>query len=98
MEDGRRWKLQRSCQEFHDLQTELIAMHPVEAGSAGQNERTLAFISGPVTYVTDSISNDRCAKIDEYIQDLLKLGPNIVHGQLVKDFFAARLGDCEVEP
>jgi hypothetical protein len=72
-------------------------MYAVESGSTGQNERILTFISGSVTYVIDSISNHCRVKIDKYIQDLLKLGPHIVHSQLVNDFFAARLGDCEAE-
>jgi hypothetical protein len=83
-EDGRRWKLQPSCQDLHDLQTKLIAMYAVEPASTGQNERTLAFISGFVTYVIDSISNHCRVKIDKYIQVLLKLGPHIVHSQRLR--------------
>jgi bud emergence protein 1 len=75
-----------------------MAKYSVKAGSGGQNERSLPFISGSATYATDIISNDLRAKLDEYVQVLLKLKPHTVHGQLVKGFFAPSLGDCEVEP
>ncbi|KAJ8116774.1 hypothetical protein OPT61_g1880 [Boeremia exigua] len=98
MEDGRHWELQRLYQDFYDLQIQLIATYPVEAGTSGQGERTLPFMPGPVTYVTDNISNGRRANLDEYIKNLLKLGPHITHGQLVKGFFAPRQGDYEIDP
>lgn len=97
MEDGRHWELQRLYQDFYDLQIQLIATYPVEAGTTG-GERTLPFMPGPVTYVTDNISNGRRANLDEYIKNLLKLGPHITHGNLVKTFFAPRHGDYEIDP
>lgn len=98
MEDGRHWELQRLYQDFYDLQIQLIAAYPVEAGTSGSGERTLPFMPGPVTYVTDNISNGRRANLDEYIKNLLKLGPHITHGPLVKSFFAPRQGDYEIDP
>ncbi|KAH7064123.1 hypothetical protein BKA63DRAFT_179123 [Paraphoma chrysanthemicola] len=98
MEDGRHWELQRLYQDFYDLQIQLIATYPVEAGTAGPGERTLPFMPGPVTYVTDNISNRRRANLDEYIKNLLKLGTHITHGPLVKGFFAPRQGDYEIDP
>jgi len=98
MEDGRHWELQRLYQDFYDLQIQLIATYPKEAGTSGSGERTLPFMPGPVTYVTDNISNGRRANLDEYIKNLLKLGPHITHGQLVKGFFAPRQGDYEIDP
>ncbi|OSS47682.1 hypothetical protein B5807_07196 [Epicoccum nigrum] len=98
MEDGRHWELQRLYQDFYDLQIQLIATYPVEAGTSGQGERTLPFMPGPVTYVTDNISNGRRANLDEYIKNLLQLGPHITNGQLVKSFFAPRQGDYEIDP
>ena len=98
MEDGRHWELQRLYQDFYDLQIQLIATYPVEAGTSGQGERTLPFMPGPVTYVTDNISNGRRANLDEYIKNLLQLGPHITNGQLVKGFFAPRQGDYEIDP
>jgi len=98
MEDGRHWELQRLYQDFYDLQIQLIATYPVEAGTSGAGERTLPFMPGPVTYVTDNISNGRRANLDEYIKNLLKLGQHITHGPLVKGFFAPRQGDYEIDP
>jgi len=98
MEDGRHWELQRLYQDFYDLQIQLIATYPVEAGTSGSSERTLPFMPGPVTYVTDNISNGRRANLDEYIKNLLRLGPHITNGHLVKGFFAPRQGDYEIDP
>lgn len=98
MEDGRHWELQRLYQDFYDLQIQLIATYPVEAGTSGAGERTLPFMPGPVTYVTDNISNGRRANLDEYIKNLLNLGIHITHGPLVKGFFAPRQGDYEIDP
>ncbi|KAH9877083.1 hypothetical protein IAQ61_002446 [Plenodomus lingam] len=98
MEDGRHWELQRLYQDFYDLQIQLIANYPVEAGTSGSSERTLPFMPGPVTYVTDNISNGRRANLDEYIKNLLRLGPHITNGPLVKGFFAPRQGDYEIDP
>lgn len=98
MEDGRHWELQRLYQDFYDLQIQLIATYPVEAGTSGSGERTLPFMPGPVTYVTDNISNGRRANLDDYIKNLLKLGQHITHGALVKSFFAPRQDDYEIDP
>lgn len=98
MEDGRHWELQRLYQDFYDLQIQLIATYPVEAGTSGSGERTLPFMPGPVTYVTDNISNGRRANLDEYIKNLLRLGQHITNGPLVKGFFAPRQGDYEIDP
>jgi bud emergence protein 1 len=98
MEDGRHWELQRLYQDFYDLQIQLIATYPVEAGTSGAGERTLPFMPGPVTYVTDNISNGRRANLDDYIKNLLSLGPHITRGYLVKSFFAPRQGDYEIDP
>jgi bud emergence protein 1 len=98
MEDGRHWELQRLYQDFYDLQIQLIATYPIEAGTSGPGERTLPFMPGPVTYVTDNISNGRRANLDEYIKNLLKLGEHITRGHLVKGFFAPRHGDYEIDP
>ncbi|OCK86038.1 hypothetical protein K432DRAFT_187253 [Lepidopterella palustris CBS 459.81] len=98
MEDGRHWELQRLYQDFYDLQIQLIAAFPVEAGTTPGSERTLPFMPGPVTYVTDNISNGRRANLDEYIKNLLKLGPHITKSPLVKTFFAPRRDDYEIDP
>ena len=98
MEDGRHWCLQRVYQDFYDLQINLIQEYPVEAGNVKGNDRTLPYMPGPVTYVTDNISNGRRANLDEYIRNLLKLGQHITKGYLVRKFFAPRQGDYEIDP
>jgi bud emergence protein 1 len=98
MEDGRHWCLQRLYQDFYDLQINLIQEFPMEAGNVKGHERSLPYMPGPVTYVTDKISNGRRANLDEYIRNLLKLGPHITKGYLVRKFFAPRQGDYELDP
>ena len=98
MEDGRHWCLQRLYQDFYDLQINLIQEFPLEAGNVKGHERSLPYMPGPVTYVTDKISNGRRANLDEYIRNLLKLGPHITKGYLVRKFFAPRQGDYEIDP
>jgi bud emergence protein 1 len=98
MEDGRHWELQRLYQDFYDLQINLIQAFPREAGNVPNVERSLPYMPGPVTYVTDNISNGRRANLDEYIRNLLKLGQHITKDYLVCKFFAPREGDYEIEP
>jgi bud emergence protein 1 len=98
MEDGQHWELQRLYQDFYDLQINLIQEHPREAGNVKGVERSLPYMPGPVTYVTDNISNGRRANLDEYIRNLLKLGPHITRGGLVRAFFQPREGDYEIDP
>ena len=96
MEDGRTWELSRYYKDFYDLQINLIQEYPLEAGKVKGYERSLPYMPGPVTYVTDNISNGRRANLDEYIKNLLKLGPHIKSGFLVRRFFAPREGDFEL--
>ncbi|KAF2452764.1 hypothetical protein BDY21DRAFT_153727 [Lineolata rhizophorae] len=98
MEDGRHWELSRLYQDFYDLQIKLIQEYPLEAGNVKGVERSLPYMPGPVTYVTDNISNGRRANLDDYIKNLLKLGPHITGGQLVRKFFQPRKGDYEIDP
>jgi bud emergence protein 1 len=98
MEDGRWWELQRLYQDFYDLQINLITEFPREAGNVKGVERSLPYMPGPVTYVTDNISNGRRANLDEYIRHLLKLSQHIVRGYRVRKFFAPREGDYEIDP
>jgi bud emergence protein 1 len=98
MEDGRWWELSRLYQDFYDLQINLITEFPREAGNYKGVERSLPYMPGPVTYVTDNISNGRRANLNEYIRHLLKLGPHITKGYRVRRFFAPREGDFEVDP
>lgn len=98
MEDGRCWELSRVYQDFYDLQIALIQEFPAEAGNVSGVERSLPYMPGPVTYVTDNISNGRRANLDDYLKNLLKLGAKITRSALVCRFFAPRKGDYEIEP
>ena len=97
MEDGRHWELSRFYQDFYDFQIALLTQFPEEAGNAGK-PRTLPFMPGPVTYVTDAISNGRRQNLDEYIKKLLTMPPYISKCHLVRQLFAPRDGDFEIDP
>ncbi|KAI9828474.1 MAG: bud emergence protein 1 [Phylliscum demangeonii] len=96
MEDGRRWELSRFYQDFYDFQIALLKEFPEEAGNAGR-PRTLPFMPGPVTYVTDQISNGRRQSLDEYIKRLLSMPPYIARHVLLRQLFAPREGDVPME-
>ena len=53
---------------------------------------------GPVTYVTDAISNGRRESLNEYVKCLLALPPYISRCTLVRQLFAPREGDFELDP
>lgn len=97
MEDGRHWSLCRYYEDFYDFQIALIAAFPVEAGQHG-DKRTLPYMPGPVTYVTDTISSARRASLDEYIKEIMAMGPRISRHRLVKLLFAPKDGDVETRP
>ncbi|EOD43991.1 Neutrophil cytosol factor 2 p67phox [Neofusicoccum parvum] len=98
MEDGSYWELSRLYQDFYDLQIKLINAFPLEAGQVEGVERTLPYMPGPVTYVTDNITNGRRANLDDYIKNLLKLGPHITRSELVSEFFKPKENDYEIDP
>ncbi|KAK8185586.1 scaffold protein Scd2 [Phyllosticta citribraziliensis] len=98
MEDGTCWELSRLYQDFYDLQIKLINAFPLEAGQVEGVERTLPYMPGPVTYVTDNITNGRRANLDDYIKNLLKLGPHVTRSDLVCQFFRPRNDDYEIDP
>ena len=97
MEDGRHWELSRFYQNFYDFQIALLQEFPKEGGSTG-GTRTLPFMPGPVTYVTDAISNGRRESLNDYVKKLLALPPYISRCQLVRELFAPREGDFELDP
>ncbi|KAI9779216.1 MAG: bud emergence protein 1 [Geoglossum umbratile] len=96
MEDGRHWELSRFYQDFYDFQIALLTEFPEDAGNAGK-PRTLPFMPGPVTIVTDTISNGRRQNLDEYIRKLLAMSPKISRCHLVRQLFAPREGDFEID-
>lgn len=97
MEDGRCWELSRYYHDFYDFQIALLTQFEEEAGNRGK-ARTLPFMPGPVTHVTDAISNGRRQNLDEYIRKLLSMPPHIARCQLVRQLFAPRPGDFEIDP
>ena len=97
LEDGRHWELSRFYQHFYDFQIALLQQFPKEADSNG-GTRILPYMPGPVTYVTDSISNGRRESLDDYVKKLLSLPPYISKCQLVRELFAPREGDFELDP
>ena len=97
MEDGRCWELSRYYHDFYDFQIALLTQFEEEAGSRGK-PRILPFMPGPVTHVTDAISNGRRQNLDEYIKKLLSMPPAISRCMLVRQLFAPRPGDFEIDP
>jgi len=97
MEDGTHWELSRFYQNFYDFQIKLLQQFPAEAASDG-GTRILPFMPGPVTYVTDAISNGRRESLDDYVKRLLALPHYISRCQLVRELFAPREGDFELDP
>lgn len=97
LEDGRHWELSRFYQNFYDFQIALLQEFPKEADSNG-GARILPYMPGPVTYVTDAISNGRRESLNDYVKKLLLLPPYISKCQLVRELFAPREGDFELDP
>jgi bud emergence protein 1 len=97
MEDGTYWELSRFYHDFYDFQINLLSQFEDEAGNNGR-QRTLPYMPGPVTHVTDAISNGRRQNLDEYIKKLLTMPPHISRSFLVCDLFAPRHGDFEIDP
>ncbi len=97
MEDGSHWELSRFYQNFYDFQIALLQQFPVEAATGG-GTRILPLMPGLVTYVTDTISQGRRESLDGYVKRLSALPPYISRCQLVRQLFAPREGDFELDP
>ena len=97
LEDGRHWELARFYENFYDFQIALLQQFPKEADQAA-GTRILPFMPGPVTYVTNAISNGRRESLNEYVKKLLALPEYISKCQLVRQLFAPREGDFELDP
>ncbi|KAI2614108.1 scd2/ral3 [Hypoxylon fragiforme] len=98
LEDGRHWELSRYYEDFYDFQIALLTEFPAEAGNTGTQKRTLPYMPGPVNYVTDAITEARLHNLDAYVKNLLGQPPYISKCNLVKQFFAPREGDYEIDP
>lgn len=97
LSNGSHWDLSRIYEDFYELQINLINAFPEEAGQVAGKPRILPYMPGPVKFVTDSISEGRRANLDEYLRDLLSLQQHITCSSLVRNFFAPRDGDYELE-
>ncbi|KAI1185273.1 hypothetical protein F5B17DRAFT_441977 [Nemania serpens] len=97
LEDGRHWELSRYYEDFYDFQIALLTEFPAEAGNTGTQKRTLPYMPGPVNYVTDAITEGRLHNLDQYVKNLLGQPTYISKCNLVKQFFAPREGDYEVD-
>ena len=89
--------MSRYYQNFYDFQIALLQEFPKEAATDG-GTRILPFMPGPVTYVTDAISNGRRESLNEYVKKLIALPPYISQCHLVRQLFAPREGDFELDP
>ncbi len=98
LEDGRHFELSRYYEDFYDFQIALLTEFPAEAGNTGTRKRTLPYMPGPVNYVTDAITEGRLHNLDAYVKNLLQQPPYIAICNLVKQFFAPREGDYEIDP
>lgn len=94
LSNGVHLALCRFYEDFYDFQIAILEEFPAEAGRTGQ-VRTLPFMPGPLAYVDDSISQQRCTDLDAYLKRLISLQPHISQGSLVNSFFAPRHGDVE---
>ncbi|KAI3342786.1 hypothetical protein F4824DRAFT_494584 [Ustulina deusta] len=97
LEDGRHWELSRYYEDFYDFQIALLTEFPAEAGNTGTQKRSLPYMPGPVNYVTDAITEGRLHNLDQYVKNLLGQPAYISKCNLVKQFFAPREGDYEVD-
>ena len=97
LEDGRQWELSRYYEDFYDFQIALLTEFPAEAGNTNQQKRTLPYMPGPVNYVTKQITEGRLHNLDAYVKNLLNQPPYIARCNLVKQFFAPREGDYEMD-
>lgn len=97
LEDGRHWELSRYYEDFYDFQIALLTEFPTEAGNTGSQKRTLPYMPGPVSYVTSAITEGRLHNLDAYVKNLLGQPAYISRCTLVKQFFAPREGDYEMD-
>ncbi|CAN8102904.1 unnamed protein product [Discula destructiva] len=97
LEDGRNWELSRYYEDFYDFQIALLTEFPAEAGNTGTQKRTLPYMPGPVNYVTDAITEGRLHNLDAYVKNLLEQPAYISRCNLVRQFFAPREGDYEID-
>jgi bud emergence protein 1 len=89
--------LSRYYEDFYDFQIALLTEFPAEAGNTNTQKRTLPYMPGPVNYVTDAITEGRLHNLDAYVKNLLGQPDYISKCNLVRQFFAPREGDYEID-
>jgi bud emergence protein 1 len=97
MEDGTHWELSRLYRDFYDLQIALLTQFEDEAGHK-QKARTLPFMPGPVSEVTDVISEGRRKDLNDYIKKLVAMPPHIARCPLICKLFLPHPGDFKISP
>ena len=88
--DGHKTTSFRSYSEFFDLQCELLAKFPQEAGEKKKNtDRTLPYLPGKQIFKrsTRQLAEERLPKINNYVAELLKLPSHISQCERVLRFF-----------
>lgn len=80
----------RYYEDFYDFQIQLLELFPNEAGKSVDSKRILPFIPGPLTYVTDKITQKRTIDLNDYIKELIFLPSYISHSNFVKSLFELR--------
>ncbi|RSM07311.1 hypothetical protein CDV31_008676 [Fusarium ambrosium] len=86
------WELIRPYEDFYDLQINLLAEFPREAGNTG-DKRTLPYMPGPVDNVTEEISRIRRVNLDAYLCKLVDQPAHISRSNVVGKFFTPRERD-----
>lgn len=89
--------MSRYYEDFYDFQIALLTEFPAEAGNTNTQKRTLPYMPGPVNYVTDAITEGRLHNLDAYVKNLLGQPDYIAKCNLVRQFFAPREGDYEID-
>ncbi|KAL9053307.1 MAG: hypothetical protein Q9162_004858 [Coniocarpon cinnabarinum] len=97
MDNGKSWELNREYTDFYALQTALMDAFPQEAGKVEGYRRTLPFMPGPLPWVTERLTSERRDHMDRYLTSLLALPSHIISHPVVKQFFAPRENDTEIE-
>ncbi|KAJ1929348.1 bud emergence protein 1 [Tieghemiomyces parasiticus] len=93
--DGHQRILFRLYEEFYQFQVYLLEEFPKEAGRMDE-PRTLPFMTGPLSFVNETITAERRAQLDEYLRNLFRQPSYIVNSAPIQNFLAPRGEDLEI--
>ncbi|KAL4755989.1 uncharacterized protein BDW70DRAFT_164919 [Aspergillus foveolatus] len=82
---------------WYIIEIALLTQFDEEAVNRGK-PRTLPSLPGPDVHITDASSDGGRHNWDEYIKRLLAMPPHITQFALVRQLFAPRPGDLEIDP